>query len=132
MLQSIKIAPPNSMIFLSDPEFEVVPEIDDRSPTIWTTASCIAIGCLMFQDGDSDFRLLSGKGVDKELASILSSHDQLKLVFDGSIDSPNRSLSMSTSDGDVLLRAEVATTSTKIRIWTNHPIEPEMVVIVLE
>jgi len=131
MLQSIRTAPPNSMVFLSDPEIEIVPEIDDRSPTIWTTVSCIAIGCLMFQDGDSDFRLLSGKGVEIELASILSIHDQLNLVFDGSIESPNRSLSMSTSEGKTLLRADIATTNTQVRIWTSHPIEPEMVLIVL-
>ena len=50
-------------------------------------------------------------------------------VFDGSLETPSRTVVASTVDRKPLLRVSVPGNQTRVRIWTNHPMEPDKVVV---
>jgi hypothetical protein len=126
----ITIAPPHSIFFISDPDIEVVPKIDGRTPTIWATSSCLVIGCLMFQDGTTDLTLLAGEEADRG-AVRLAGDREFDRVFDGMLQSPGKRLVVSTSEKQVLLKLAVPAANSRIRVWTNHPTEPEKIVVLV-
>ena len=45
-------------------------------------------------------------------------------AFDGYLDTPHRTVAVWTVEWVKLLETNVPTTRTRIRVWTNHPIEP--------
>ena len=118
MPSSIKIAPSNSILFISDPGGGRIPEIT-RERRIWSTTSCIAFGCLMFQDGETDVTL----GNVREVSS------GGPPAFDGILETPSRSIVVSTVEHTSVLGCAVSNTSTRVRIWTNHPTEPDEIII---
>ncbi len=118
MKDSIKISPPNSMLFISDRDTGVVPEIA-RGRRIWATSSCIVFGCLMFMDGETEVTL--GNTSDVGIAD--------KAAFEGMLESPSRMVVVSTVGWKPILSSAVATRITPVRIWTNHPTEPDKVII---
>lgn len=117
MKQSVLFAPPNSLFFLEDPAGGKSPEIDDRPARIWSTRSCIIVACLCFVDGKTEFVASnSAEGVPSAPAA-----------FDGMLDTPSRVIEVSTSEREVLLRCPVQTHFTRVRVWTNHPSEPDKI-----
>jgi hypothetical protein len=121
MSQSIKIAPPNSLLFVSDPNGGSTPAITGND-MIWATTSCVAIGCLAFMDGETDVTLGRGTEVDPGMTP----------VFDGILDTPSRAVVVGTSERKNVLRSTTESTNTRIRIWTNRRIEPARVIVGLE
>ena len=115
---SIKVAPPNCLVFVSDRVNRKVPEIT-RGSSLWATSSCILIGCLAFMDGETEIGLGDVDEVGKSEPPAL----------DRELETPFRTVEVSTSEGDVLLRRSVADVRTHIRVWTNHPTEPDKIVI---
>jgi hypothetical protein len=118
MVNTVKVAPPYSLIFISDPEGGTTPECSPPAP-YWATPSCIAVGCLMYQDGDTEVRL----GHASELNA------EGKPIFDGPLETPNRKVNIETAEGELVLQADVPTESTRVRIWTNAPREPDKITI---
>jgi len=118
MPNSLKISPPNSMLFVSDISGGKTPEIV-RGKRIWSTPSCVALGCLMEQDGPTDVTL----GLASEVAL------PERPAFDGVIETPSRVVVVSTTEHRQVLRAEVSDARTRLRIWVNHPSEPDRVVL---
>lgn len=118
MASSIKIAPPNSLLFVSDRDGGNVPEIT-RHRDLWWTPSCVVIGCLAFMDGETDVVLGGVADVDPGTVP----------VFDGILETPNRSVVVSTVGWNPALWAEVISQKTRVRIWTNRVREPDNVVI---
>jgi hypothetical protein len=118
MASTIRIAPPYSLIFISDLDGGTSPEcIGGKS--LWATPSCIAVGCLMFQDGETEVTLGPVREVDPGGSP----------VFDGMLETPNKSVIVSTAEHETLLDVRVPNTSTRVRIWSNHPTEPDKVVV---
>lgn len=115
---SIKVAPPNCLVVVSDREIRNVPEITAGSG-LWATSSCILIGCLAFMDGETEIVLGNIDEVGTSQAPAL----------DRELETPFRTVEVSTSEGDVLLRRSVAGVRTHIRVWTNHPTEPDKIII---
>ena len=124
----IAVAPPHSMFFISDPANEVVPKIDGRNPTVWATPSCVVVGCLMFQDGETELTLLAGEQAERA-APLLVADEQMEQVFEGGLETPGNVLIVSTSEKQILLRLTVPSVTTRLRIWTNHPTEPEKITV---
>ena len=118
MLKSISIAPSNSLLFVHDASGGTVPEIT-REHRIWSTASCVAFGCLMFQDGETEVTL--GPGAEMNQTS--------RPAFDQYVETPTLSVVVSTVENDVVLQATVPTRATRVRIWTNRAAEPDKVFI---
>jgi hypothetical protein len=118
---STKVAPRNSLLFISDPNGGVAPE-PVRGAQILSTPSCISVACLMFQDGETEVTLGSAREVGPENFA----------AFDGLLETPNRAVVVSTVEGDTVLEARVPRLMTRIRIWVNRPREPDRVVIGLD
>ena len=76
----------------------------------------------MFADGASRFTLFPGSEVVSNQAP----------MFDGTLETPNRVVVVTTTERKAILESHVATPRTRIRIWTNHPTEPDDVVIGLD
>lgn len=121
MKHKITVAPPNSMFFISDKSAEVLPEIDRRSVSLWWTRSCIVTGCLMFADGETEL-IVSSSTEDAP---------DTEPAFDGILDTPRQVVEISTSERQVILRCDVGGNFTRVRIWRDHPTEPEHILIVL-
>jgi hypothetical protein len=82
MPTSIRIAPPYSLLFISDQDGGKTPEITRGGPRIWSTASCIAVGCLAFMDGETEVTLGVATDVDPGVQP----------TFDGLLETPRQAL----------------------------------------
>lgn len=118
MSSSIKIAPPNSLLFVSDRQGGVTPRIT-RGKSIWSTPSCVAVGCFTFADGPTAVTL----GRSHEVAT------EGRAAFDGNLETPSGVVVVALVGGREILRATVSAPSTRVRVWTNHPHEPDDVII---
>jgi hypothetical protein len=118
MVHTVKIAPPYSLIFVSDPEGGTAPECSPPAP-YWATPSCIAVACLMYQDGDTEVSLGQAREVNPAKPPI----------FDGLLETPNRKVNIETAEGELVLQSDVPTESTRVRIWTNARREPDKILI---
>ncbi|MEH2470125.1 hypothetical protein V1281_000627 [Nitrobacteraceae bacterium AZCC 2161] len=111
-----QIKDPYSIIFVVDAKHEVsVPSID-HSGNIWWTASCVAVGCISYMDGKAELTF-ARRGAD------ISAQP----AFDGSVETPSRSLAVLAPDAEILMTADVPSFSTRVQIWTNHPTEPDKI-----
>jgi hypothetical protein len=52
-------------------------------------------------------------------------------AFDAVLDTPSRVVEVSTSEREILLHRDVPSHFTRVRIWTDHPTEPEHILVVL-
>jgi hypothetical protein len=116
---SVKIAPPNSLIFISDVDGGVVPDPDRiaRTAGIVSTDSCVAVCCLAEMDGKTEITM--GPAAEIKLSD--------NPAFDGMLSTPTRTLVVSTVDWQKLLEATVPTQQTRLRVWTNRRREPDKV-----
>ena len=121
MRKSIKIAPSNSLVFVSDSAGGTIPQIT-RGPWLWATSSCIAVGCYPEKDGDTEVVL----GKMQEIAP------GDNLAFDGELETPNHAVIVSTVEGNTILEMAVSGSRTHVRIWVSHPRWPDKVIIGLE
>ena len=53
-------------------------------------------------------------------------------AFDGILETPNRAVVVSTVESEIVLELPVPNTRTRVRIWVNHPTEPDDVAIGLD
>jgi len=118
MHSSTRIAPPNSLVFISDPNRGVGPEfVADQ--LILSTPSQISVGCLMSDDGETEVTLGLASEVDPGTSP----------AFDAPLETPNRAVVITTSEKEMVLSAKVPNVKTRIRIWVNDPKEPDVVII---
>jgi hypothetical protein len=122
MNKSISIAPPNSMFFLADPDDFECPEIDRSPVSAWTSASCVVIGCVNFIEGETRLTVTDDASL---------SWPDLAQVVDRVIATPRKLFAVSTSETDVLLQVAVPAARVRVRVWTNHPTQPDVIAILL-
>jgi hypothetical protein len=121
MHRSIKVAPPNSLVFVSDPDGGE-PPVPVRDAMILSSPSCISVACYPEVDGETEITLGSMAEVDPgDFPS-----------FTGTLETPNRAVVVSTVEQDTLLEARVPGTRTAVRVWLNHPRWPDKVTIGLD
>jgi hypothetical protein len=114
MKRTAEIAPPNSLLLLMDPASGEIPELIGER-LVAATASCVAVGTLSAQDGTT--RII--------LTDELAPQDNAAPVYDGVIATPNRTLAVCTVLLDVLVEIDVPSTRARLRVWANHPTEPD-------
>jgi hypothetical protein len=73
----------------------------------------------MFMDGETEVTL----GNSNEVAP------SAKPAFDGMLETPNHSVVVSIVGWKTILSSPVAGGTTRVRLWTNHPTEPDKVFI---
>ena len=92
----------------------------DRGRNIWSTENCVAIGLMSFMDGMTEM-IFGGRD--------FSAH-ATEPQFDGFIDTPGRRLGVLTAYNEVVGQPVLVGLRTRIRIWTDHPTEPEKIDVV--
>jgi len=117
MSQTIKIAPPNSLLFISGPEGGQPLDFSFLKTIRWN-ATCIAVSCLPFIDGETEVTLGAAGEVDPGWSPAF---DEL-LIAKGSI-------AVSTSERTTLLELPVTDDRTRVKIWTNDDEEPDKVIV---
>ena len=50
-------------------------------------------------------------------------------AFDADLETPNRVVTVWTVERETVLETTVPSTQTRLRIWVNHPTEPDNIVI---
>ncbi len=111
------VEPPYSILFISGDRRSETPA-PDGAHLRWSDKA-ITITCLNEQDGPTS--LAMGPASD-----FLAEGTP---VFDGEIETKRREVVVSTAELDVVLRAAVPSTRTRLRIWDNHPTEPDIILI---
>ena len=53
-------------------------------------------------------------------------------ALDDTLETPSRAVVVSIVPGDAILKAIVPTSTTRVRVWVNHPIEADDIIIGLE
>jgi hypothetical protein len=118
MIDSARIHPLNSVIFISDPDGGVVPEwVEDR--LILSTPSCISVGCYPEPDGPTEILLGEAMEIGPDR----------KPDFDGELETPKRIVGVFTTERQTILSRTVPDRRTRIRIWVSHPRWPERILI---
>jgi hypothetical protein len=121
MSNSITIAVPNAIILISDLGGGTTPDLM-RGTLVASTPSCIAVGCMSDCNGETEVTL----GLVKDVGSGEIS------VFEGELMTPNHEVAVRTILDERILQAHVLRSRTRVRIWVNHPSEPNKVIIGLQ
>jgi hypothetical protein len=121
MIHETHVAPPNSVILVMDQTVGKVPGSMNQN-LVTATPSCVAVGTLCQADGET----------------LLSLSDEMPLrlpkqapVFDGILPTPSKRLSVCSVHDEPLLLLDVPSSNTRVRIWGNHPAEPNEIWIVV-
>jgi hypothetical protein len=117
MTASVSVAPPNSLLLIAEAPTSTGPKATRAASGIAATPSCIGVGCLMFLDGETKVTL--GRSAPKWWSSGVRRISRYAASQGGRMD----------HRVDKLLEASVPTTRTRIRVWTNHPTEPDDIYI---
>ena len=118
MIQKTKYLADNPVVFISDINGGQLPEnITDEM--VQYSATCIFVRCMGSVDGEVELTL----GPAQEVALREAPE------FDGSIDTPSRRMMISGPDSEPIVQAETPDTRTRVRIWRNHPVWPDKVVV---
>lgn len=84
---------------------------------IVSTSQCINVSCLYYNDGDTTVEMAAfeevGETSSPQFDAILLTPDRVVIVFE-------------TNEPEIM-RADVPGMTTRVRIWTNHPTEPDRV-----
>jgi hypothetical protein len=118
-LKTVSLLVPNAILFIMGADTNDIPEIE-RGASVWSTPTCIAVGCQ--------------PDVDGETSVTLASVDQINMadepVFDGELATPTRLIAVDVVPGKKILQENVSAARIRLRIWTNHPTAPDRVTIV--
>ncbi len=118
MATSAKVAPPNSVVLVTDPSNGEIPRTLGGS-LIAATSSCVAIGCRSEVDGETEFTLGTTREVDPGN----------RPAFEGELKTPSRKIAVRSVLGQTILEAPVQQEQTTIRVWLNDPKEPDRVIV---
>lgn len=115
---TVRLAPPNSLILILDPQGAEIPATMSGG-LISSTDTCIAVGCMSEDDGETELTLGEAKAVDPGYASALEKR----------ISTPSRKLSVKSVLGVTLLETQVSSPSVMVQVWVNDAREPDKVMI---
>ena len=117
MMMSVRLAVPNSVILVEDALGGEIPESMNKA-LLTSTNSCIAIGCVAENDGETKIILKDYEDTDTGI-----------IVFDGLLQTGSGKLVVRTVFGDILLAAPVPGGKTRLVIFVNNVIEPDCIII---
>jgi hypothetical protein len=118
MTKTVRAAPPNSLLFVSDPQGGM-PPYPAEGEGVLGNELCVLIVCYPYQDGETTVTLGPAREVDPGNTP----------VYDGVLQTPNRALVVTTVDDETLLKEDVSGTTTRVRAWSNKPSMPDRIII---
>lgn len=117
-MKTKRYAPENSIVFISG-NLQSKPPEHVRGNMINYNETCVSVGCHPEIDGETEIHL----GRADEISA------EFEVVFDGIIETPNKTLMISTVEGTILLEDTVPALVTRLRVWLSHPRWPDKVVV---
>ena len=120
-VKKVTVAPEYLSFYITGKWNIRIPLDHDRRGIV-ASEECINVGCLYWNDGDTTITL----GRFKELPS-----QGRPPKFDGMLETPKHRVDLFDANMPEILTMEVPGVRTRVRIWTNHPTEPDDVVIAL-
>ena len=122
MTKTIRVAPQNSMVVIMDSSREgELPKKLGR-PRVRATASCVLVGTLVDADGETEIVVGGPEAVGEA---------EGQPVFDGFIEAPTGRVAIFSVVWEKFCELPVPAGSTRVRVWTNHPSEPDHIIVVL-
>lgn len=118
-LKKVVVAPEYLSFYIAGVDDIRVPLDHDRRGIV-ASDQCINVGCLYWNEGDTTITV----GPFEELTVPAKPPK-----FDGMLDTPEYRVVLSDANMPEILSMEVLGLRTRIRIWTNHPTEPDNVII---
>lgn len=112
------IAPPNSIIFISDPTHPEQASLEVGNSLISATRSCVSVGTLAEMDGATTVRL--ARHFDEIEGDV---------AFEGCLETPGRKIAVSDTLGNLLLEMAVSSCLTRVTVWANDINEPDVILI---
>ena len=122
MIQTISVAPINSVVFVCPPGDSNPPEPPRPPapvPLVISTPSCLMVICFPEVDGETRISLGEGGALDPGYAA----------SFDGMLETPDGEINVENVTGEVFLRSKTTAPTSRVRIWQSHPKWPEQVLI---
>lgn len=120
MTDTARLSPQNSLLLVLDPATGVLPEALGGA-SIAATSSGLAIGTLAEFDGETEVVLaILGEAPDD---------GSLTVRWEGPIETSGR-IGVLTIYNDVVLETDAPSVA-QVRVWTNHPDEPDVVWIAI-
>lgn len=116
MNDRVLISPPNSLVLVMDPDSGVVPD-SMEGKLVSNTESCIAVGTRATVDGETEV-VFRNSALPRA---------GLMRAFQGTVATPNQTLSICTIYGDVLLKKKVNVSKSAIEIWVDDETEPSTI-----
>ena len=117
-VKKITITPEYLSFYVAGRRNVTIPLHMDR-PGIFSSPDCIKVPALYWNDGDTSVTF----------GPILEITETRDPDFDGILNTPNNELILFDAIEPEFASAKVPSTKTRIRVWIDHPIEPENVVI---
>ena len=121
MRREISVAPSNSVVLVMDRTTGVIPD-SMSGGLVAATSSCVAIGTLSENDGETSI-CLSDEGRPSGLGD--------GPVFDGILMTPSRTLAVCSVLGEVLVEMQVRSDKTHVQMWANDTAEPDRIEVVV-
>lgn len=118
LMQSLKLAPPNSLVLVMDSGARDLPKSMDGS-LVSATPSAVAIGCRAEVDGETEVRL--GRDEEVDMGS--------SPVFVGQLETPTGIVSVRSVLDEEVLSLRVGRERVTLRVWADDPVEPSVVSI---
>ncbi|KQX74256.1 hypothetical protein [Aeromicrobium sp. Root472D3] len=121
-VQTVRVAPPNSLVFVMDDRVGEIPDDCGAAPVV-ATSSCVVVGTLAEIDGETEVRL---SGPDD-----FAGAEGLTMAWSGTIDTAG-ALEVTTSHADVLASMQLQRAGrVRVAVWTNDRHQPDVVWIVV-
>lgn len=118
MMQKATVAPEYCSFYIAGVRNVSIP-FDADGNGLAATQTCINVGCLYWNDGDTTIVL----GPIDEVARPGAPS------FDGILETPDRVILLFDANLPDIMHAAVPDRRTRVRIWKNHKTEPDEVVI---
>ncbi|MET0819483.1 MAG: hypothetical protein ABWY58_00840 [Aeromicrobium sp.] len=123
VLRSVRVRPPNSLIFVMDERVGVIPGDSSMTP-VAVTSSCVTVPTLTELDGETEILLSDPES--------FSPTPDLAMVWSGTLRTAGV-LQVSTSDAEALLTLELLANETPVvSVWANDRNEPDVIWIVVD
>ena len=122
--QTIKVAPSNSLVLVSDSGGGSVPDPNRiaQDANVTATDTCVVVCCMPEIDGETEITLGWGNAIDPGASP----------VFDGSVATPSRTVAIFDVEWKPLLKTTVTTAATRVRVWKNRPRFADEIIIGLD
>ena len=118
MAKFARVAPPYCQVLIADEISGQIPELTGALQ-IASTSSCIAVGCLAFMDGETDFTL----GLTDEV------NPGRDPDFACALETPRRKIAIQTVEDKIILEVGVERNMSDVSVWVNDPSEPDEVIV---